>query len=102
VSKPLALLLVLLGSLFGAHASHSAAIVSDVSSSDPSVGIITLVGEMQERDGESFARTAVKYSRAIVIFSSPGGKLFAGLQIGQVIRSRGFTTIVPSTSAQEF
>ena len=96
ISRSLVVVLVILTGLFGARVSRAAAIVSEVSSSDPSVGVITLVGEIQEGDGESFARAAEKYSKAIVIFSSPGGNAFAGLQIGQVIRSRGFATIVPS------
>jgi hypothetical protein len=55
---------------------------------------ITVTGEMVLADGEAFSEAASTVGHAIVVFSSPGGSLFAGLQIGQLIQLHHFATVV--------
>jgi hypothetical protein len=55
---------------------------------------ITVSGEMILADGEAFSQAASTVSHAVVVFSSPGGSLFAGLQIGQLIQLHHFATVV--------
>ncbi|MCQ8277540.1 hypothetical protein NFI95_03625 [Acetobacteraceae bacterium KSS8] len=59
--------------------------------------IVVVQGEFMPEDGTSFANT-VSGLRApvLVAFDSPGGAVVAGLQMGLVIRSRGFVTAVTS------
>lgn len=57
--------------------------------------VILLVGEMVEGDGQRFAEVASNRASVLVVFSSPGGNLLAGLRIGQFIRLHEFATLVP-------
>ena len=56
---------------------------------------IFVVGEIKPDDGKKFASLAARLRRAIVGLASPGGNLLASLQIGETIRNKKFTTIVP-------
>jgi hypothetical protein len=58
------------------------------------VSAITISGEMVLADGEAFSKAAATVGQAVVVFSSPGGSLFAGLQIGQLIQLHHFATAV--------
>ena len=62
--------------------------------------ILKLNGEITAGDGEKFAAAATNYfgSNVVVILSGPGGNLFAGLSIGETIKSRGWGTFVVSHS----
>ncbi|MCB8878255.1 COG3904 family protein [Acidisoma silvae] len=73
-------------------AAKAADITAGPASDDPSVGIIKVIGQINEGDSDQFSSVIQGYSKAIVIFDSPGGNLFAGLQIGQVIRTHEFAT----------
>ena len=57
--------------------------------------VITLAGEMLPADGGHFAELASNREGVLVVFSSPGGNLLAGLRIGQFIRLHNFATLVP-------
>jgi hypothetical protein len=57
--------------------------------------LITVEGEFTLDDGPRFAAIAHLHDRAIVVFNSPGGALLAGLQMGQLIRLKHFSTFVP-------
>ena len=84
----------------GALFAGSRAMAADITVrriDDTSVRMIVVEGEFNEGDGETFAEVSkrVGQGQALVAFDSPGGALIAGLQIGQVIRLRHFSTVVP-------
>ena len=62
------------------------------------VVVIAITGKIEPEDGKQFAALAARYPRAIVGFGSPGGAAIAGLQIGQVIRLRHYSTMVTQDS----
>jgi hypothetical protein len=59
----------------------------------PSLVVIT--GDLDLADKDDFLRKIAPLSSAIVSFSSDGGSLLAGLQIGETIRLKNFSTLVP-------
>jgi hypothetical protein len=62
--------------------------------------VLNLDGEIGPNDGEEFSSIATKYfsSHVVIVLSGPGGNLFAGLSIGEKIKSRGWGTFVASHS----
>jgi hypothetical protein len=76
-------------------ASAGAAVITMSPTSTADLAIITIVGTLKLADGEGFATVASSHDGALVVFSSNGGNLLAGLRIGQLIRLRGFATLVP-------
>ena len=56
--------------------------------------IVAIEGDLVLADGEKFADLVRPLGRTVVVLNSPGGSLFAGLRIGQLIRNRRFLTIV--------
>src|SRR5262245_14946668 len=57
--------------------------------------IIVVTGRLELADTEKFISAASRYESATVVLNSDGGNLVAGLQMGNVIRLRSFTTLVP-------
>jgi hypothetical protein len=57
--------------------------------------VVVVEGSLAAFDGDQFAAKAASLSSAFVAFSSDGGSLLAGLRIGEAIRRKGFSTIVP-------
>lgn len=62
---------------------------------DPAGTLVGVEGDLNLADGEKFATLVRPLGNSIVLFNSRGGSLLAGLRIGQLIRSRGFGTLVP-------
>jgi hypothetical protein len=62
---------------------------------DSPVSIITFSGNINVSDGEKFGRLIKDVGRGVVVFYSPGGSVFDGLQIGQLIRIHHLATLVP-------
>lgn len=62
------------------------------------VPVILVAGEFAYGDGERFRRIAANLPRAIVAFDSAGGNLMAGLRIGETMRARGYSSLVPDGS----
>lgn len=56
---------------------------------------IVVVGQLSLGDEKQFINAALNSENAIVVFQSPGGNLFAGIEIGKAVRLKGFSTIVP-------
>jgi hypothetical protein len=54
-------------------------------------------GPLVRMDGDEFATKTAPLPSAFVAFSSDGGSLFAGLRIGEAIRRKKFSTIVPDS-----
>ena len=57
--------------------------------------VVVVEGSFAAFDEDQFAAKAASLSSAFVAFSSDGGSLLAGLRIGEAIRRKGFSTIVP-------
>ena len=56
--------------------------------------LVTVDGDLQASDGDQFQSKTSFLSKAIVSFRSDGGSVLAGIQIGESIRLKGFTTVV--------
>ena len=57
--------------------------------------VVVVEGSLAASDEDQFVAKAASLSSAVVAFSSDGGSLLAGLRIGEAIRRKGFSTIVP-------
>ena len=57
--------------------------------------LIEVIGDLAIDDEKKFIQLALGTDDAIVAFHSPGGNLFAGIEIGTAIRLKGFSTYVP-------
>jgi len=58
---------------------------------------ITLKGELKLGDENKFRAVALATNRATVYLESQGGKLYPALEIGKIIRIKGFATAVQET-----
>lgn len=58
------------------------------------VKLITVTGELRIGDEKQFTDIALRTTRAVVAFNSPGGAVAAAIQIGKAIRLEGFVTVV--------
>jgi hypothetical protein len=56
--------------------------------------LVSVDGDLQANDGDQFRSKTSFLSKAIVSFRSDGGSAVAGIQIGETIRLKGFTTVV--------
>ncbi len=57
--------------------------------------IVAIIGEIELGDSERFSSLVTGLPNAVVGLESPGGNMLASIQIGEIIREKGFTTIVP-------
>ena len=55
---------------------------------------IGIFGNLEPVDGRKFANIAMQHDRAVVVMSSDGGSLIAGIEIGKAIRLKEFWTLV--------
>ena len=60
--------------------------------------VISVDGDLEENDGYYFLSKTSFLSKGIVAFRSNGGSVVAGIQIGESIRLKGFTTTVAGNS----
>ena len=61
---------------------------------DPAHAIVFVRGELVNGDDIRFRSQVAQLTKAIVIFSSDGGNLLAGIGIGKIIRLNSFATVV--------
>src|SRR5215510_13776771 len=80
-----------------AHCAQAAMI-----SVEPSVSgqpaLVLVDGDLDPGDGDQFRSKTSFLSKAIVSFRSDGGSVVAGIQIGESIRLKGFSTVVPGNA----
>src|SRR5262249_54038767 len=57
--------------------------------------LLHVIGDLAIGDEKKFIQLALGTDAAIVVFHSPGGNLFAGIEIGKAIHLKGFSTYVP-------
>jgi hypothetical protein len=79
--------------LIGTNVAHAATVSVEVRSGEQPA-LVRVDGKLEFGDGDRFRYTTAFLSSAIVSFSSNGGSVAAGIQIGEIIRSKGFTTSV--------
>lgn len=72
--------------------SNSFAAEIELIDTGTSVDLIYIQGEIESVDSDKFRRVVSKTTHGNILLESPGGDLLAGLQIGEQIRSRGFST----------
>ena len=75
--------------------SARAAEFSQASSANGGPDIIFVSGTLTLDDDKRFIDAALNSNNAIVVFQSPGGNLYAGIEIGKAVRLKGFATYVP-------
>jgi hypothetical protein len=56
--------------------------------------LIIVQGELEFRDEKKFVALALSQPSAVVFLEGPGGNLHAGIEIGKVIRLRGYVSAV--------
>jgi len=74
-------------------ANAASIVVLPLGQNKPALVVIT--GAIYLADKDEFLRKIAPLQSAIVSFSSDGGSLLAGLQIGETIRLKNFSTLVP-------
>jgi len=57
--------------------------------------IIAIAGDFVLGDEKKFVDLALSSQNALVVLESPGGNLYAGIEIGRAIHLKGFATLVP-------
>lgn len=80
---------------FFATAMLSCANAAEIShEATPAGDVISLSGPINRADVASFEKLADRYANATVVLNSEGGLLMPALEIGKIIRARGYTTAV--------
>ena len=80
--------------MFAGSSVVSAATITVSARNDFSIPVINISGEINSSDGDRFSAIAYRYPYALVNLSGPGGSLLSGIQIGTIIRLKGFPTAV--------
>jgi hypothetical protein len=83
--------------LTAANIAGAATITID-SAPDGKSALVTVDGVFESNDGDQFKSKTGFLSKAIVSFRSDGGNLVAGIQIGEAIRLKGFSSLVPGNA----
>lgn len=76
------------------NADTLAAEIESEEAKDSEVTLISIVGTLQTSDVDKFRRVAVRADKALVALKSPGGSTTAAIEIGRLIRLRGYNTLV--------
>ena len=72
------------------------AIAADFTAKPVSDGVaIFITGPIVEGDDSTFRNLVAGYDKALVVLSSRGGKIFPAMNIGALIQSKHFNTVVP-------
>jgi hypothetical protein len=83
-------LIVWLGAAAGAQAANI-----EVRNLEAGTALISVEGDLELADIDSFRNKVASLSKATVVFRSDGGSLLAGIRIGMLVRMKNFTTVVP-------
>src|SRR5260370_27894384 len=86
-------LILLILVLIGANVAHGATVTVE-SRGEGQPSLVVVDGKLESGDGDQFRCTTGFLSNAIVSFRSAGGSVRAAIQIGEIIRSKGFSTSV--------
>jgi hypothetical protein len=86
------LIIFFLALTIGSAADAATISVKPAANGEPA--LVTVDGNLQANDGDQFRSKTSFLSKAIISFRSDGGSVVAGIQIGESIRLKGFTTVV--------
>jgi hypothetical protein len=89
-----AALTVSLAFAFAASIAVAAEISSEPASDDPTLQLITIVGDIEPEDVSKFRRIALTHERGLVALESDGGNTLAAIEIGRIIRLKNYDTFV--------
>ena len=83
--------------IFGMAASVSVGFAAKISVIPQSSeqALVMVQGDLIPSDAKQFKEATSFFSKAIVSFQSDGGSALAGIEIGQLIRLKNYTTVVP-------
>ena len=59
------------------------------------VAVLSLKGDITLDDAARFQAISQKYDKVVVVLDSAGGRLFPALEIGRIIKAKGYMTLVP-------
>ena len=76
-------------------ATPTQAATIDVVQRDANSPLVIVSGDFDQSDIDAFKSQGEPLAKALVAFQSDGGNLMAGLRIGETIRAKKFSTIVP-------
>jgi hypothetical protein len=96
-SLKLAVIASLINSVL-AVTTHAANISVKCCTGDDRVAMVTVDGRILPADGELFRSKTGALSKATIILRSPGGSVVAGIQIGEFIRQKGFSSLAVGRS----
>jgi hypothetical protein len=60
----------------------------------PELPVIGINGELEAADADRFQELSSRLNNAVVLLRSSGGKMIAGIRIGEIIKAKGYTTVV--------
>jgi hypothetical protein len=86
------LIIFFLALTIGSAAHAATIVVRPAANGEPA--LVTVDGDLQPNDGVQFRSKTSFLSKAIISFRSRGGSAVVGIQIGECIRLKGFTTVV--------
>ena len=80
------------------NGSYAAEIAAKPVAGSAEIGAIAVQGRLSISDIQEFRNVISRFPKAVVAFNSDGGSALAGIQIGELIRLKGYITLVPSNS----
>ena len=89
---------VMLAGIVFSVSAHAANITIIRPESRDTAALVLVEGDFELGDDKSFTKIALQLDHAIVVFSSDGGNLSAGLGIGKAIRLRQYDSFVMTNS----
>jgi hypothetical protein len=82
--------------LLGLAAPATAATITVAPQNEDKPAAVAVQGLLRDEDIDEFRFKVAKLSSAVVALESDGGSLLAGIRIGEIIRLKGFVTVVPN------
>lgn len=82
--------------LFGICGLSEAADITKTQLKDQNASLIVLSGSFVQGDQQKFSEVVAGVTKAIVVLDSPGGNVYAAIQIGRMIKRQGFSTFIPA------
>ena len=81
--------------LFACARADAATIAIASLGSNNEEAFVVVTGPFEQGDIDQFRTTTAFLRKAVVAFASDGGNLVAGIEIGTMLRLKGFSTLVP-------
>jgi hypothetical protein len=81
------------------HAAQIAVAQIPASNDKPGLPAIGIYGSIEAADVDRFKELASTLNNAVVFLRSGGGKMAPAIQIGEIIKAKGYTTIVREVCA---